>query len=83
MQIGRVQLRAWMERSQINQRQCARLLGVSDVYISQMLNGLRIPSLEMAVNIEQHTGIQEESWLLTDVSASADQVAEDTDKSAV
>lgn len=60
------------------QRDFARLLGVSDVVVSQWLKALRTPSLDMAVRIRQHTGITEESWLLTTLSVTDESVAAST-----
>ena len=77
MESGRQQLRAWIDRAKLNQRKAARLLGVTDVLISQWLSGIRTPSLEKAIDLERHTGIQPESWLLTTVSESAESVRAD------
>lgn len=67
MQSGRRQLRAWIERAKLNQTKTADLLGVSDVLISQWLNGVRTPSLELAVKIQDQTGIPAGSWVLSAV----------------
>jgi len=67
----------------MNQTEAAEFLGVSKVLISQWLKGVRTPSLDMAVKIQQHTGIQEESWLLTEVSTTPESVSADADKSTV
>lgn len=72
MQSGRERLRDWIDRSKVNQREAAAILGMSDVFLSQILNGVRTPGLDNAVKIEQVTGISVESWLLTSVSRSDD-----------
>lgn len=72
MQSGRERLRDWIDRSKVNQREAAVILGMSDVFLSQILNGVRTPGLDNAVKIEQVTGIAVESWLLNKVSRDDD-----------
>jgi transcriptional regulator with XRE-family HTH domain len=68
MQAAREQLRAWLRRSKMKQKELARLLSVSEVYVSQLLKGIRSPGLANAFLIERHTGISAEAWLLSEVS---------------
>ncbi len=68
MQHGRDRLRDWIERSRLKQYEAAAVLGMSDVFLSQILNGVRTPALENAVKIERVTGVSVESWLLKHVS---------------
>lgn len=70
MPNGRVQLRAWLERSNQNQNWLARAIGISDGYLSQILAGLRRPKLETLKAIEGLTGIPIGSWVDTDVATS-------------
>lgn len=72
MQSGSEQLRDWMRRREVNQREAADLLSITDVFLSQILNGHRQPGLANAINIERTTGISVESWLLNEVSESVD-----------
>jgi transcriptional regulator with XRE-family HTH domain len=65
---GPERLRAWITRSKLTQRAAAKLLGLNDVHLSQILNRQRKPGLDNAVKIEQRTGISVESWVLTKVS---------------
>ena len=65
---GRERLRDWVERSKLNQREAAELLGVHPVVLNQWLSGQRTPDLDNAHLIEDVTGIATESWRLTDVS---------------
>ena len=65
---GPEQLRDWMRRREVNQREASNLLGVTDVFVSQILNGQRQPGLANAINIERITGISVESWLLNGIS---------------
>lgn len=67
---GREQLRDWMERRNVNQREASELVGMNEVHFGQILNGIRLPGLVTAVKIEQRTGISVESWVLTQVSES-------------
>lgn len=75
MQQGREQLRDWMKRRGVNQREAAILLGLNEVHFSQILNGHRQPGLANAVRIEQRTGISVESWALNEISEPAEVVA--------
>ncbi len=78
MKSGADQLRDWIRRRSMNQHEAAELLGVTDVFLSQLLNGHRQPGLANAINIERTTGIAVESWLLTEVSESAGTVGATT-----
>lgn len=68
MNSGPAQLRDWMNRRRVNQRETASLLGMTEVFVSQILNGHRQPGLANAINIERTTGIPVESWLLSEIS---------------
>ncbi len=68
MQSGRERLKAWIERSKMNQSEAAVVLGVHEVVLSQWLTGARKPGLDNAHRIEEVTGIATQSWLLTDLS---------------
>lgn len=72
MQPGREQLRDWMRRRGVNQREAAVLLSLNEVHYSQILNGHRQPGLANAIRIEQRTGISVESWALSEVSEPAE-----------
>lgn len=62
MANGRQLLKAWIGRSNQNQRALAATLGVSDGYLSQLLSGIRMPGRELSVAIESHTGVPVGSW---------------------
>lgn len=66
MQSGREQLHAWIGRRFQNvrgkQREAARLLGVDQSYLSQILSGVRRPGLDTAIRFERATGIPVEAW---------------------
>ena len=68
MMTGRERLRAWLERSKLTQRAAAEVLGMHEVYLSQILGGVRVPGLDNAVKIEDLTGIAVRSWQQTEVS---------------
>lgn len=68
MKAGPEQLRDWIERRHVNQREAAELLGFGTVFLSQLLNRARKPGLDNAIQIERVTGISVEAWLLTEVS---------------
>lgn len=67
MQSGRDQLQAWRKRSKLQQQELARILQITDAYLSQVLSGKRRPSLPIAYRISVHTGVPMESWLDTRV----------------
>lgn len=73
MTSGRHRLRAWIDRSKVNQNEAAKLLDVHPVVLSEWLSGYRgrKPGLTNALKIERVTGIPVESWTLTHVSAKA------------
>lgn len=62
MQHGRDLLEAWRLRSKLNQKALAAALGVSNGYLSQLLDGLRFPGRELSVEIETLTGVPVSSW---------------------
>ena len=72
MVSGSEQLRDWMDRRTVNQRAAAELLGITEVFLSQLVNAKRQPGLANAIKIERMTGISVESWLLTGVNESAE-----------
>lgn len=70
MDSGRDQLRRWLERAHLTQREAARLLGMHFTSLSQILGQReRSPSLARAVRIERVTGIPVEAWMPTAVDA--------------
>lgn len=62
---GRERLADYRDRSRLKQYELAELLQITDAYLSQLLSGVRRPSLTIAVRIENTTGVPAESWLLT------------------
>lgn len=54
---GPDQLRDWLERRKVNQRVAADMLGITEVFLSQLLNNKRTPGLANAINIERTTEI--------------------------
>lgn len=47
----------------MTQRVLAHRLGISQPYLSQIMRGLRTPSLELAADIERETGVSMRSLL--------------------
>lgn len=64
------QLRDWIDRQNMQDQEAARFLGITHGFLCQLLKGTRRPSLSKAVSIEDKTGIQARSWLLSRVSKS-------------
>ena len=62
MQSGRERLTEYRKRSKMNQRTLARLIGITEAYLSQVLSGKRFPGRENALLIERLTGVPVESW---------------------
>ena len=59
------QLRAYLAQNSIRQSVLAETLGVSNGYMSQIINGDKRPSLDLAVKIEDATGgaVTARSWV--------------------
>jgi plasmid maintenance system antidote protein VapI len=75
---GAERLRDWVHRSRCSKGEAAQMLGIGQVYLSQLLHRKRKPGLETAVRIEQVTGISVESWVLTTVSDHVDDELRET-----
>ena len=77
---ARERLRLWIDRSKLNQRMAAKILGVHYTFVNQMVQGRRTPSLATAVMIERHTGIPPGAWVPTDEGKVAPAVAGESRK---
>jgi len=64
-------LKKYFIASGIKQSDLADRLGISQAFLSQLLNGRRTPSLELAVRIERLTGgaVPAASWVAPDGEA--------------
>jgi transcriptional regulator with XRE-family HTH domain len=49
-----------------DQKNLAKELGITAKHLSDILNSRRHPSLEMAIKLEEHTGIHRCAWLFPD-----------------
>jgi transcriptional regulator with XRE-family HTH domain len=58
-------LRDFMTRSGRNQQELADFLDITHAYLSQLLNGVRNPSLPLAARFEELTAIPMRAWALT------------------
>jgi len=61
---GRELLARWLVRGRLTQVEAADQIGVSRVQLNQYLQGARRPSLDVAIRIEDATGISIRTWLL-------------------
>jgi len=64
MKTGREQLISWLERTRHNQSELAEILRISRPVLSKFVKGHRRPTLELAVKIQDTTGVPVESWVL-------------------
>lgn len=62
MQSGAEQLRDWMTRRGFNQVETSVFFGFHESFVSLLLSGTRMPSLDNAVKIERLTGIPVVAW---------------------
>lgn len=70
MPSGPEQLKDWMHRRRFLQRETAEYLGFQESYISQLLNGVRVPAVDNAVHIEEMTGIPVRAWRASELDTS-------------
>lgn len=70
MSRGQRLLIAYLDRSHLKQYELAKRLGISEPYLSHILNGHRRPKLATVVALERVCGIQPQDWLETDESDS-------------
>jgi len=80
MKSGAEQLKDWMHRRRFLQREAAEHLGFDATFVSQLVNGARIPGLDNAIKIERETGIPVEAWS-TQRGESAQPISAGADKS--
>lgn len=62
---GMEKLQHYLDATGTRQSAMAALLGISRGYMSQMVTGLKLPSLDLAVRIERATGgaVPASSWI--------------------
>src|SRR5262245_5218981 len=65
---GRQQLERYIVRHRLTQAEAADQFGISRVQLNQYLNRERRPGLEVAIQIEDVTGIGIRMWLLDDLT---------------
>lgn len=70
MQHGSLQLKAWQKRGNMNQREAAQKLQVHFTTYNQFLTGRRVPGRDLAVFIQEQTGIPVGAWTPTRVGKS-------------
>ena len=56
-------LAGFLERSRLSQAMLARLVGISQPYLSELVRGRKCPSLRVAVRLEKVTKIPMEAFL--------------------
>ena len=79
LNAGAERLEAYRLKHGYKQYELADLLSLDEAHVSQILNGKRKPGLEIAVRIEDRTGVPAESWLLPPVGSSKKADPADTD----
>lgn len=65
MQHGSQQLRDWLDRSKLNQREGADRLKIHYTTLNQWLSGRRVPGRQKATEIEREAGIPVVAWSTT------------------
>ena len=55
-------LRAWLKRSNLNQKDLAAQLRITDAFLSQLITGKRRAKLEILMLIEDITGVPVSAW---------------------
>jgi transcriptional regulator with XRE-family HTH domain len=59
---GRARLRTWLARSRLTQGEAAAHIGLHRVHLNQILTGERRPGLDLAILLEETTGIPVRAW---------------------
>jgi len=59
---GRARLRAWIDRCHLTQGDAAAHIGLHRVHLHQILTGERRPGLDLAILLEETTGIPVRAW---------------------
>lgn len=62
---GRQLLAEWIARARVKKGEAAAQIGISASELSHLLSGRRRPTLPLAVDIEEVTGIPAASWVPT------------------
>lgn len=57
------QLRGWLAKRRISQREGAALLQLDATYLNAILSNRRRPGLPLAVRLEKQTGVPANSWI--------------------
>lgn len=86
MRPGPEQLKEWIERRQLTQRQAAEELEfgpTGEVALSYYLSGKRLPGRDRALSIQRIAGIPAESWTLSRISKTEKRVVSIRAKSKV
>lgn len=67
---GHLQLQRWMQRAKLNQVHAAELIGIGYWHFNKIYLGVRLPGRDVAVQIEQKTGIPVEAWVSSEMDNS-------------
>lgn len=67
MQDGAQQLREWIDRRGVTDRDAAKIIGLNHTFLSNLVTGKRRPGLVNALKVERATGIPVEAWTPTTV----------------
>lgn len=62
MTQGPTLLREWLRRSNMNQKELAPQLGITEAFLSQLLTRKRRAKLEILMQIEYITGVPVSAW---------------------
>lgn len=63
MATAREQFGEWLKRAHVTQTEVARRIGRHKSFITNLRKGKRVPSLALAVDLENITGIPAGAWV--------------------
>lgn len=81
--MGRRLLREWIQRAKMQDQEAAAFLGITSGYLSQLLSGSKVPSLELALKAEDLTGVSVRSWQVNELSKRRDTTKREAKKPCI
>lgn len=66
--MKKMTLRDHRKKLNLSQSEMAKMLGITQPYLSQIENGLRKPSLEMALKISKELGVEPDIFFQSNIA---------------